>query len=294
MAEALQRVDHFDIVHNHSVFLWPTAAAARRARAANVPYVISPRGMLVQELIQRRNAILKRAWIRLIERQNFNHADAVHFTSQQELSDATTLGVPVRKPVVIPNGIALSPKPSIQRDERTIVYLGRISWKKNLDGLIRAMLSVPDARLIIAGNDEEGLTQNLSTLTETLGLTGRVTFVGPRYGEAKWELLARATALVLPSMSENFGNVILEAMLMETPTVVSPAVGIGETLEPAEVTLRTNDFAAAINRLLSDRPFATDLARRARAFLETHYAWPIIAEQMESAYQCSIASHRSS
>src|SRR5262245_7971861 len=44
----------FDVVHLHSVFLWPTWAGARAARNAGVAYVLSPRGMLVQELIDRR------------------------------------------------------------------------------------------------------------------------------------------------------------------------------------------------------------------------------------------------
>src|SRR5512137_1024098 len=43
-----QEVGSFDLVHLHSVFLWPTWAAARAARGSSVPYVLSPRGMLVK------------------------------------------------------------------------------------------------------------------------------------------------------------------------------------------------------------------------------------------------------
>src|SRR5262245_6236583 len=45
----------FDIVHIHSVFLWPTTAAARTARACRVPYILAPRGMLVSDLIRRKS-----------------------------------------------------------------------------------------------------------------------------------------------------------------------------------------------------------------------------------------------
>src|SRR5689334_8622158 len=52
MAKALrERISSFDVAHLHSVFLWPTWAAARIARRGNVPYVLAPRGMLVRELI---------------------------------------------------------------------------------------------------------------------------------------------------------------------------------------------------------------------------------------------------
>ena len=53
----------FDVVHLHSVFLFPTWAGARSAVRARVPYVLSPRGMLVRELIAQRSTVTKRAWI---------------------------------------------------------------------------------------------------------------------------------------------------------------------------------------------------------------------------------------
>ena|SRR5215510_7188417 len=72
-APALGRALHLelgklDVVHLHSVFLWPTWAAARAARKARVPYVLSPRGMLVKDLIARRSRLTKSAWIHLIEK----------------------------------------------------------------------------------------------------------------------------------------------------------------------------------------------------------------------------------
>src|SRR5262249_50404415 len=85
LARALAyEIDKIDIVHLHSVFLWPTWAAARAARSADVPYVLSPRGMLVQDLIARRSRIAKSAWLRLIERTNIERAAAIHLTSELE------------------------------------------------------------------------------------------------------------------------------------------------------------------------------------------------------------------
>jgi len=53
----------FDIVHLHSVFLWPTMMAARWATSTATPYVLTPRGMLVADLIARKSRWLKRTWI---------------------------------------------------------------------------------------------------------------------------------------------------------------------------------------------------------------------------------------
>lgn len=277
----------YDLVHSHAIWLWPGVAAARAARRANVPYVISPRGMLVPELIREKSAIVKRAWLALVERRVFADAEAIHFTSKLEWDDAIrTRAVPLPSPFVVPNGIDLKPRPDVPRDENTIVYLGRINWKKRLDVVIRGL--PPNARLKIAGNDEENLTPRLRAIAGD-----RVEFLGPVYGAAKFELLARATLFVLPSLSENFGNVVLEAMMMETPVIVTPGVGLAEEVARADAGIVTEDVGAAMVQLLGDRARRDTMGANGRALVEQRFAWPRVAAEMEEAY-CSIRSRRSS
>jgi glycosyltransferase involved in cell wall biosynthesis len=281
----------YDLVHLHSVFLWPTYAAARAARAAGVPYVISPRGMLVPELIRERSRWAKMAWLLLIERRSFAGAAAIHLTSQREWDDARRIGIPLPHPFVIPNGIDLVPRPAVTRDQRTILYFGRISWKKRIDLLIDALPHIPKARLIVAGNDDEGLTPALQERARRAGVADRVEFAGAIEASTKWELLARATVFVLPSLSENFGNVVLEAMMMETPVVLSAGVGLAPDVDAARAGIVTDDFGGAINRLLDDAALRTEMGRNGRALVESKFTWPAVAARMEEAY-CSIASRR--
>src|SRR5262245_5912907 len=133
----------------------------------------------------------------------------VHFTSLQERDDAKRTGVPIPRAAIIPNGIELSPNHAANHGD-DLLFLGRINWKKGLDRLIEAMRLLPEMRLTIAGNDEENYRASLPE-------AGNVRFVGPVSGDAKDELLRTAAALVLPSYSENFGNVVLEAMAVGTP-----------------------------------------------------------------------------
>src|ERR1043165_8863417 len=74
------RTAGFGLVHLHSVFLWPTSAAARAAERADVPYVLSPRGVLVPALIARRGRLRKRAWMLPAERRTLERAAALHAT----------------------------------------------------------------------------------------------------------------------------------------------------------------------------------------------------------------------
>ena len=106
LGRALQReICEFDVVHLHSVFLWPTWTAARAAKPARVPYVLSPRGMLIKDLISRRSRLVKSTWIHLIERSNIEHAAAVHLTSQLEAEELERFGWQLPRLAVIGNGI---------------------------------------------------------------------------------------------------------------------------------------------------------------------------------------------
>src|SRR5262245_5570601 len=86
-------VGQFDVVHLHSVFLYPTVIGARLSVRARVPYVLSPRGMLVRDLIERRSSVTKRAWIRLVERTNLERAARIHLTSEEERLALIDLGL---------------------------------------------------------------------------------------------------------------------------------------------------------------------------------------------------------
>lgn len=287
----LRNVATYDLVHSHAVYLWPGVAAARAARKAGVPYVISPRGMLVPELIRGKSRIVKTAWLQLVERRALAGAAAIHFTSQLEWDDARRTGLPLPSPFVVPNGIDVPPKPDVPRDDHTLVFLGRINWKKGLDRVIEALQRLPGVRFIAAGNDEESLTPTLIELAQKFGVADRVQFLGPVYGEAKHELLARATLFVLLSQSENFGNAVLEALAMETPAVLSPGVGLADDV----VRARAGAIGAeSIAELLRDPARRAEMGGNGRALVESRFAWPRVAAEMEKEYEtcCSTTSRR--
>jgi len=279
----------YDLVHLHAIYLWPEVAAARAARRAHVPYVISPRGMLVPELIRQKSRLAKAVWLELVERRNFARAAAIHFTSALEWRDAQRVGLPLPAPFVVPNGVETRPRPPIPRDERTLLCLGRVSWKKGIDRVIEVLPGLDNVRLLVAGNDDERLIPRLRGLAKRLGVAGRVEFLGPVYGAAKDEVLARATLFVLMSRSENFGNAVLEALAMETPVVVSPEVGIAEEVAGAGVGAVGLD---ALALLLKDPARRAEMGKKGRELVASRFGWPGVAIQMEDAYRCSIASRR--
>jgi glycosyltransferase involved in cell wall biosynthesis len=286
MSGALRQfANTFDVMHLHGVFLWPTWAGARTARRAGVPYVLSPRGMLVPELIRAKSRVAKMLWVTAIEKRNLLNAGLVHFTSHREKVDASRAALTIPRAVVVPNGIELRRRPAVERDPATLLVLGRINWKKRIDSVIDALPALPGVRLIIAGNDEESLTPRLREQAERLGVADRVEFHGPIFGDAKFELLARATIVVQMSISENFGNAVLEALMMATPVIVSPGVGLADDVAAAAAGVVTDDLVSAARSMLADPARRAEMGRKGRALVERSFTWPMVAEQMERAYQ---------
>ncbi len=294
MGKALERnTGAFDVVHLHSVFVWPTYRASVEARRHQVPYLLAPRGMLVEDLFRRKSLLAKRVWLRSVGLRMLREAAAVHLTSTRETQDLQELVGPVSNTVAVPNGIDLDPLPSREAtgdgEPEYALFLGRINWKKGLDRLLEALARTNDIELVIAGNDEEGYRATLEGLIARLGLGGRVRFEGYVGGEVKRSLLAGAMVLVLASYSENFGNVVLEAMAAEKPVIVTEAVGLADAVRAADAGIVVDGsieaLAAALRLVAEDEASRKRMGKCGREAVAERFAWPRVAEQMERCYR---------
>jgi glycosyltransferase involved in cell wall biosynthesis len=299
LACQLERERKFDVVHLHSVFLWPTAAAARAAERAGVPYLVAPRGMLVEELLRRRGRLRKRLWLRLVERRTLARAAGLHATSALEAAEARRLRLPLPPIHLVANGVEdqdwdprreaeLGPAVRAALARRPLLlFLGRLSWKKGLDRLVAALADVPGAVLAIAGNDDEGYRARLERQAAAAGVAGRIVHLGPVHGADKAALLHGADLLVLPSYSENFGNVVLEAMAAGLPVVVTPEVGLAAVVREHGAGMVVEGdpprLAAALRCLLAGEEVRRAMGRRGAA-AAARFGWPSLAARMEEVY----------
>ena len=302
----LARIADYDLVHVHAIYLWPTWMAARVARARGVPYVVSPRGMLVPELIRRKNRWVKEAWIRLIERPNLEHAAAIHTTSAIEAHHLASFGWSLRQVVTVPHGVddpplstgqALSPDISAAiAGVPPILAFGRISWEKGLDRLLEALPRVPNARLVIAG-DDGGHAATLAEKARLFRVDERVTIIARQVGSADKEALFAAAALfAMTSLSENFGLAAFEAMRRCLPVLTVPDVGMSEIVREAGagavVDPSLEGIAGGLDALLADRAASRAMGQRGCERVVADYGWDAIATRMSAVYRAAIEGNR--
>jgi glycosyltransferase involved in cell wall biosynthesis len=251
--------------------------------------------MLVRDLIRSKSRLKKTVSIRLFDKPALTKADGVQFTTERERSDCDALGIRPRRSIVVPNGVDLNDIPlalrSGQRNRRpagSILYFGRINWKKRIDRVIAALKALPESTLVIAGNDEEHYRDTLESIARESGVADRVEFRGAVEDENKWALLAESSVLVLPSISENFGNVVLEAMAVGTPVVVTTGVGLAEAVHRAGAGLVSGAdpeaLAESIGKVLGASDRGRSMGDSGRVLVAAEYSWDRVAERMEAAY----------
>ncbi len=280
------------VVHTHGVWLRQSHDAIAAARAAHVPVVLSPRGMLEPWALAYHAWKKRLAWW-LYQRRDLRLVTAFHATAEMEAESIRRLGF--RQPIIVlPNGVDLPADANRSLPPtgapREVLFLSRIHPKKGINLLLEAWARVRPAgwRLNIAGNDEDGHAAVIGQRVRDLGLAESVRYVGPAYGEDKERLLRAAQLFVLPSFSENFGIVVAEALAHGVPVVTTTGTPWGE-LHSRRCGWHVPATSDAITAALADalaRPESELAAMGAagRCLIAERYQWSAIARQFEEAY----------
>ena len=245
----------------------------------------------------------------------------MHATADPEVEDIRRLGL--RQPIVVaPFGIEIPASSEPRRgDVRTAVFISRLHPKKGvphlldawarLEGLRAGGAGRPRWRLVIAGPDEGGHQAELVAQAAAVGLTvamrplperglpdstADVVFTGPVYGARKTDLYRQADLFVLPTHSENFGVVILEALACGVPVITTRGApwggleDVGRPDAPAAragwwIDIGVEPLVAALREAvsLSDGERAA-LGDNGRWFAREQFSWPAAARAMRQAY----------
>ena len=297
-----ERVQDYDIVHNHSLYLWNGLVGGHYCRKYGVPYLIRPCGAL-NPVIYHRHRPRKAVFERLFERRNFRNAAAIHFTSQDEMDNAARVML-FRKGLVIPLGLnleeyappfnarALREAFPVLAGKRIVLFLSRLTSVKGLDLLIPAFAQIAkaqsDVHLVLAGPDNEGYGSEVRRWVEANGIADRVLFTGMLQGDLKSAALHDAEMFVLPSYGESFGVAVIEAMASGLPVLISKYVAIWQDVEGAGagviVDNEIDKIAVGMRQTLGDVYSAKAMGERAKRLVTQHFSWLHVAEQLELAY----------
>jgi glycosyltransferase involved in cell wall biosynthesis len=162
--------------------------------------------------------------------------------------------------------------------------MSRIHPKKGLSNLITAFKQVnfhyPDALLVIAGPDEKGHRKEVERYLKQEGLEKDVLFTGLVSGDVKIGLLKNSVMFVLPSYSEGFPVVVLEALACGLPVVLTKSCHVPEVAEAGagiEVEPSPHEIANALDTLLADPLARRQMGEKGYRLAAEHFSWKRVA-----------------
>lgn len=175
-----------------------------------------------------------------------------------------------------------------------LLFVGRIQPLKGVDVAVRALHALADrsAQLMVVGGasgpDGELEVARIEALIEELGLTERVVFVEPQPHYALSTYYRAADVVVMPSRSESFGLVALEAAACGIPVVAAAVGGLRTLVEDGVSGFLIDDrdpvlYAEAIDRIVSDPVLAARMGS-AGAVTASRYPWSGLAERLQRLY----------
>lgn len=280
-----------DIVHIQG--LWKLASHAMNvvARQLGIPVVISPRGMLDPWALSVKKW-KKRLGMFLYQKRDLKRAVAFHATADAEAEHIRDAGF--SQPIfTVPNAVSYpSTLPLAQKAEgiKTAFFMSRLHPGKGLLLLAEAWAKVrPQGwQMVVAGSDHYGHKVEVVETLKSLGIENDWIFVGELDDEQKWQALVNADLFIHPSVSENFGISIAEALCAGIPVITTKGCPwseidgkcgwwIDRTVEQLSDTMRTA-------MTLSDTERA-QMGENGKRLIQEKYTWPAVAKQMSAFYE---------
>ncbi|MFQ5951731.1 MAG: glycosyltransferase family 4 protein, partial [Candidatus Geothermarchaeales archaeon] len=223
---------------------------------------------------------------------------AFHTVSEISSDDLVRFGVnrPIR---VIPNGVELSDYTSSdsRADGRPFaLYIGRLVFYKNIPTILHATKRVvavrPEFRLVIVGGGP--LTSKLAELANSLGIAANTVFVGVVSHSEKVRLLNECSFLVLPSLFEGFGLVILEAFACHRPVICSDLRPMSDLVMSGSegILVEPRDhhaWAKAMLHLLEDAHSASEMGVRGHQKVLKSFTIQRACDELEDLYMSIIS-----
>jgi glycosyltransferase involved in cell wall biosynthesis len=206
---------------------------------------------------------------------------------------AAAAGIEREQIEVIPNGVDVGAlgAPALYRErEPVLLFVGYLIERKGVRYLLEAAPAIlaqhPDLRIVLIGKGPE--EQRLREQAAALGIAGSVAFVGFLPHAEVIELMQRSLLLVLPSVEEGQGAVLLEALAAGTPVIGSNIDGIAEVITPQVGRLFPVADAAAladrVNDLLAAPACWQQTSDAARSLALATYDWRVLAQRYLALY----------
>lgn len=288
---------HADLIHAHlgeDLAVVPLAMLAARQRGA--PLVLTIHTSLRYTLRGGHpRALLLRSLGAALEARGQQRADAVFTLTPRLANLLVDDGLPPERVHVIPSGVnralfdRAQPDPFPDLPGRRVGFVGRLAPQKGVQVLLEAaaLLQTPNVQVLLVGDGPDRARLEREITARRLGQRVHITGFLPH--DRIPAVLAHLDVFVMPSVYEELGSAIIEAMYAGLPIIATRVGGIPDVIDDGRtgVLVPSGDavaWARAIDTLLIDRPAAGRLAEAARRAADA-YDWDTLAGRVHDIYR---------
>lgn len=294
----------WDIVHLHGLWEKELYQISRYAHKVGVKVVWSPHGTLTPWAMRFKRFKKALFWWCFMRRE-VNRAELLHVTAESEVGDMHRNGLSSPK-IIVPLGVRTSLsdveldriKSSIQNAKnRIFLFVSRLQKKKGLLNLVEAWYKLKKEnaelihgwKIVIAGPDQENHRFEVSNVAKIYDVIDDFEFLDPVYGSDKDKLYAQASVFVLPTFSENFGSVVIEALSNKTPVITTKGAPWYELEEQNAgwwIEIGVEPLKKALkNAILLDDSERLQMGERGMQLVAERYEWNAITKKMILGYK---------
>ena len=297
------QIRDFDVVHVHEHRQTLSIIVCYFARRYGIPYVVQAHGSVLP-FFQKEG--LKNIFDKVFGFKILYGASKVFALTEVEKEQYLKMGVEEDRIEIVPLGINIEEysnlpeggifreKFNISKDDKLIIFIGRVHEIKGLDLLIDAFKeladSVSDVKLAIVGPDD-GYMDALNLRIAECGLSDKVIVTGPLYKKEKQEALVDCDLFVMPSKYESFTTSGLEAMACGKPLVLTKNNHIHDWVD-GSVGLACDDDKMSLKDAMAEVLFDEELSKKfgmnGRRLIQEKYNWDMINEQILNIYESII------
>jgi glycogen(starch) synthase len=283
-ARAIAMNEDFDIIHCHDWMTFPAGMEAKKV--SGKPLIVH----VHSTEYDRTGGNSVNSYVYDIERKGMEFADrivAVSYFTKEKIMEH--YGIRAEKIVVVHNAVEFGneQKFDIEKHEKVVLFLGRLTLQKGPDYFIEAAKRVidydPDVKFIVAGTGD--MEARLIDRVAQLGIGNKVLFAGFVSGHDVDRAYQAADLYVMPSVSEPFGLTPLEALRNNVPVIISKQSGVSEVLKHAlKVDFwDIDELANKIISVLNYRNLHHELSKH--GLMEVHtFSWNVPAQKCIDMY----------
>lgn len=280
-----------DLIDIQGLWTYHIIASYIAAQRLKIPYIITPRGMLDGWALKQRS--IKKS-IATVCYQKFILSSAAGFrvTSERELKNIGELSIN-NNAYLIPNSLdatAMSSSKNFDR-QKTVMFLSRIHYKKGIKDLLeawsRVQLIEPEWKLEIYGDYDNEFGRKYRSKAQYRDKN--IFWKGPVYDDRKIEAFKSSGIFVFPTYSENFSNVVLEALSNGLPVVTTLGASWGDVEKLGFGWLCDNNPTSIANKIVIAIKAGSNAREKmgelGREYVLRNYAGELIATKLSQLYQ---------